>query len=189
MFAPGVHTETETYAGYVTSVVDGLVAAAHGLTDEQARQTPCASALSVGGVLKHCAYGLRQYTTRLTNPPVPTPDEMAAHVAEWEASFSLADGETLAGTVAALEQARDAFLARLEQTGPDAPALAPPAPWFGQGEPVEIRTRHLLGHVIEELNRHAGHADIIREQIDGAESGGLYFASKGITPPAWSRDD
>lgn len=185
MFAPGVHTETETYAGYVTDVVDGLIASAHGLTDDQARQTPCASALSVAGIIKHCAYGLRQYDARLTNPPVPTPEEMRGHVAEWEASFALTADETLAGALADLEQARERFLARLAEVGPDAAALAPPAPWFGVHEPTEIRTRHLAGHVLAELCRHAGHADIIREQIDGADSGSLAFAAKGLTPPEW----
>ncbi len=188
MFAPGIHTETETYAGYVADIVDGLIAAAFELTEEQARSRPCASALSVGGIVKHCTYGLNQYATRLTNPPMPTPEEMVGHVAQWEASFALTDEETLADAVAALTAARDAFLEQLAAVGADGPSLAPPAPWFGIHEPVEIRNRHLLGHVLLELGRHAGHADIIREQIDGRESGGLYLASKGITPPAWSTE-
>lgn len=188
MFAPGIHTETETYAGYVADIVDGLLAAAHGLTEEQGRSTPCASALSVGGIVKHCTYGLRQYAVRLTNPPMPTPEEMAGHVAEWEASFALTDDETLAGALEALRAAREDFLAELGRTGADGPGVAPPAPWFGLTEPTAIRNRHLLGHVLLELGRHAGHADIIREQIDGQDSGSLYFAARGITPPAWRTD-
>lgn len=185
MFAPGIHTEDETYAGYVTDIVDHLVAAAFELTEEQARMTPCASALSVGGILKHCAYGLDQYATRLTNPPMPTPEEMRGFVAQWQASFALTPEETLAGVVASLLAARDRFLAELAHTGADGPSLAPPAPWFGLQDPVEIRNRHLLGHTLHELARHAGHADIIREQLDGRDSDGLYLASKGLTPPAW----
>lgn len=188
MFAPGIHTEDQTYAGYVVDIVDGLIAAAHDLTDEQARMSPCASALSVGGIVKHCAYGLNQYAVRMTNPPVPTPEEMKQHVDLWAASFALTDTETLAGALDSLRAARDRFLAELERVGADGPALAPPAPWFGIHEPVEIRNRHLLGTVLLELGRHAGHADIIREQIDGREAGGLYFASKGLTPPSWSME-
>lgn len=186
MFAPGIHTEDQTYAGYVTDLVDHLVAAAYELTEEQARMTPCASALSVGGIVKHCAYGLNQYAVCMTNPPMPTPEQMAGFVAEWQASFALASEETLAGTIETLLAARDRFLAELARVGADGPSLAPPAPWFGSNEPVEIRNRHLLGHTLHELARHAGHADIIREQLDGKDSGSLYSASKGITPPAWS---
>ena len=50
--------------------------------------------------------------------------------------------------------------------------------------------RYSLGHFIEELARHAGHADIIREQIDGATSLELVLADTGrpATPFAqpWS---
>lgn len=188
MFMPGVHTESETYAGYTTDLVDALLAAAHGLDEQQARATPAASALSVGVIVKHCAYGLRQYASRLTNPPMPTPDEMAAHVAEWEASFALTDDETLDGAVRELTEARDAFLAALAERGADGPGVAPPAPWSGLHEPIEIRNRHLLGHVLLELARHAGHADIIREQLDGQVAGTLMFAAKGMEPPTWSAD-
>lgn len=185
MFAPGIHTEEETFAGYVVDIVDSLIAAAHGLSEEQARATPCASALSVGGIIKHCAYGLNQYAVRMTNPPMPTQDEMAGHIAEWEASFALTEDETLAGTIDVIRRERDRFLNELRTIGPDGPSLAPPAPWFGLNEPTEIRNRHLLGHTLLELGRHAGHADIIREQLDGRDSASLYFESKGIEPPAW----
>lgn len=117
---------------------------------------------------------------------MPTPQEMQGHVAQWQASFALTPEETLEGVVASLLATRDRFLAELARAGADGTSLAQPAPWSGSRDPVEIRNRHLLGHTLHELARHAGHADIIREQLDGRESGDLYFASKGITPPAWS---
>jgi hypothetical protein len=39
--------------------------------------------------------------------------------------------------------------------------------------------RFALLHHVEELARHAGHADIIREQIDGADAGSLLMAAEG----------
>lgn len=182
MFAPGIHTEDQTYAGYVTDIVDGLIAAAHALSEEQARARPCASALSIGGILKHCSYGLDQYAVRMTNPPMPTEQQMAEYLAQWRASFALTDEETLAGTIAELRAARDRFLEVLARIGADGPTLMPPAPQLGRPDPVEVRNRHLLGFALLELGRHAGHADIIREQIDGWLAADLYLASQAVTP-------
>lgn len=54
----------------------------------------------------------------------------------------------------------------LEAADPGAEVLAPPAPWAGLEEPTPTSLRYALLHQVEELARHAGHADIIREQID-----------------------
>jgi hypothetical protein len=47
--------------------------------------------------------------------------------------------------------------------------VAPPAPWHGIFDARPIHARYYLLHLVEEFARHAGHADIIREQLDGAE--------------------
>ncbi|HEU5007290.1 MAG TPA: DUF664 domain-containing protein [Jatrophihabitantaceae bacterium] len=54
--------------------------------------------------------------------------------------------------------------------------LAPPAPWDGLYTPTDSVQRHALMHHVEELARHAGHADIIREQLDGATAAPLLMA-------------
>jgi hypothetical protein len=56
---------------------------------------------------------------------------------------------------------------------------APPAPWDGIYAPTDSMQRFELVHHVEELARHAGHADIIREQIDGANAGSLLMAVEG----------
>ncbi len=63
---------------------------------------------------------------------------------------------------------------------PGATYLAPPAPWYGIKDSAEASERYFLTHHVEELARHAGHADIIREQLDGATAGGLYLAVHGL---------
>ena len=45
--------------------------------------------------------------------------------------------------------------------------------------------RFALVHHVEEFARHAGHADIIREQLDGAGAGPLLFASEGLSGNAF----
>ena len=58
MFQPGLHDEVETYVGYLQTQIDSLREAAYGLTEEEARLTPCRSALSIGGLLKHATFVL-----------------------------------------------------------------------------------------------------------------------------------
>lgn len=55
----------------------------------------------------------------------------------------------------------------------------PPAPWDGILTPVESVLRFSHTHHVEELARHAGHADILREQIDGATAAPLLKAVEG----------
>ena len=56
MFAPGMHTEIEEIAGYLELQFQALRNSAYGLSEDQARLTPCRSALSIGGLLKHATY-------------------------------------------------------------------------------------------------------------------------------------
>ncbi len=54
-----------------------------------------------------------------------------------------------------------------------------PMPWYGMDEVRSAKLRYLYVHYVEEFARHAGHADIIREQIDGTQTLELLFAAKG----------
>ena len=51
-----------------------------------------------------------------------------------------------------------------------------PMPWFGMDEARPAKLRYLYVHHVEEFARHAGHADIIREELDGATAGELLAA-------------
>ena len=93
--------------------------------------------------------------------------------------------ETLAQLLAALET-QNAESLRLVQTADLDAAVPVPrdAPWF----PAEVSAwsvRWVFGHLITELARHAGHADIIRESIDGATMYELVAAAEGMAPQPW----
>jgi uncharacterized protein DUF664 len=62
---------------------------------------------------------------------------------------------------------------RSPATDPAASTTAPPAPWHGIFDAPPIHARYYLVHLVEECARHAGHADTIREQIDGVAVPGL----------------
>ena len=54
--------------------------------------------------------------------------------------------------------------------GPLGEPELPPAPWFQPGE--RRSARRTFAHVLSELAHHTGHADILRETIDGQKSMG-----------------
>lgn len=54
----------------------------------------------------------------------------------------------------------------------------PEAPWFPKGE---VSMRWLMLHLVEEFARHAGHADIIRESLDGKTAFELVAQEQGTS--------
>lgn len=178
MYAPASHDEITGLVNYLDQQLSAIRASSLGLTDEQARATPCRSALSVGGIVKHVAYGLRGATTTITNEGRTqiTGDAFAAHAA----SFALTEVETMRGTLAEFDAAREACLAAIAAADPDAEFLAPPAPWHGIHDARPALLRYFLVHQIEETARHAGHADIIREQLDGVMVPMLQLTVEGM---------
>ena len=176
MFSPGKHTENAALVGYLEQQLIAVRAASYGLTEQQARETPCRSALSIGGLLKHVTYVMQGRERQRANPGA-MPDE--AGYALFMASFALGDGETLAGTLEAFDAARSAYLADVRAVDPGAAMTAPPAPWDGIDGPTDSVQRFELIHHVEEIARHAGHADIIREHLDGANAGSLLMAVEG----------
>jgi hypothetical protein len=144
------------------------------LTDEQAGQRTTASELTLGGLIKHVTLVERNWANFITTGPSVMTDFSAMteeDFAAWGEQFRLMPGETLDGVLAVYagvaERTDD-----LVRTLPDLNAAwpLPSAPWFPPGE--QWTARRVFMHVIAETAQHSGHADIIRESIDGAKSMG-----------------
>ena len=164
MYAPAEHDEITGLLRYLDQQLDALRASAFGLTETQSRATPCRSSLSIAGLIKHAAHGMRGATHRLQGSAATMdPDAMAAYTA----SFVPGPDETTTALIAEFDAARAQYLDAFAAADPEAPSLEPPAPWHGRFAEQPIRLRYYLTHQIEEMARHAGHADIIREQLDG----------------------
>jgi uncharacterized damage-inducible protein DinB len=144
------------------------------LTDEQARQRTTASELSLGGLIKHVAAVEQGWATFITEGPSALNDYSAmteADFARWGDQFRLLPGETLAGVLAGyadVASRTDELVASLPDLNAAHPL--PKAPWFPPGE--HRSARRVFLHIIAETAQHAGHADIIRESLDGAKSMG-----------------
>ena len=102
----------------------------------------------------------------------------------YEDSFRLREDETLAGALAFLDEVAAETGEIVAGLDLDHPVPVPPAPW--NPDDVEAWSlRWVLLHLIEETARHAGHADIVREAIDGATAFELLAAVEGWPATDW----
>lgn len=180
MYAPAQHDEVTGLVNYIDEQLTAIRAAAFGLTEEQARATPCRSALSVGGIIKHAVFVMRGALERLRTEVSEQPVDGAAY-AVFTDSFAVRDDETVAGTIEDFDRVRAQLLAAVAATDPAGGTTAPPAPWHGIFDARPIHARYHLVHLVEEFARHAGHADIIREQIDGVAVPALVLTLAGAS--------
>jgi uncharacterized damage-inducible protein DinB len=147
---------------------------AQGLTDEQAAASPTVSELCIGGLIKHVTSVERRWVRFIVEGPSAmgsTNWQDPAAMQAYADGFRMLPGETLAGLLDDYETAA-AETAELLAALPDLDAtqLLPEAPWFPPG--ARRSARRVLLHIIAETSQHAGHADIIRESIDGAKTMG-----------------
>jgi hypothetical protein len=143
---------------------------ARDLTDEQARQRTTVSELTLGGLIKHVALTERQWASFIVAGPSAMSGENT-DVETWSQGFRMLEDETLAGLLdgyALVAAQTDELVATLPDL--DAAQPLPEAPWFEPG--ARWSARRVLLHVIAETAQHAGHADIIRESLDGAKTMG-----------------
>ncbi|MEU4470555.1 DinB family protein [Micromonospora sp. NPDC023888] len=143
-----------------------LLRTVDGLTDEQAATRSTVSELSLGGLVKHVA-GVEH---RWMLFAVGGAEAMQREEIDWVGQFRMTPGETLAGLVERFQEVADRTDALIATLDLDSAHLLPKAPWFEPGASWTVR--RVLLHLIAETSQHAGHADILRESIDGAKTMG-----------------
>jgi uncharacterized damage-inducible protein DinB len=140
------------------------------LSDAQAAERSTVSGLCLGGVVKHVASVEQQWMRFIEiGPAAMSWDASSAH--DWTAGFRMEEGDTVASLLEHYDDvARDTDALVIALPDLDASHPLPDTPWFERG--ARWTARRVLLHVIAETAQHAGHADIIRESIDGARSMG-----------------
>lgn len=161
-----------------------LLQTAQGLSDEQARARTTVSELTIGGIIRHVSSTEKGWVQFIVhgkeamgdvdwssidweNLPDPMPDWLREHQEE----FILPERMTLSQAV----EEYQAVAAETERIVNGLQSLEvrhelPAAPWFEQGASHDARD--VLLQLIAETAQHSGHADIIRESIDGAKTMG-----------------
>jgi len=176
---PPVTDERDALLSYLAQQRTMLRLTAHGLTDVQARSAPSVSPLSVGGIIQHVALVERGWMAIVLGRGDGTDDE-------YESNFRLGPDDGLGDVLALYDQVAEetrAVVAAIADLGQPVP-VPRDAPWF----PADVEAwsvRWVLLHLIEETARHAGHADIVRESVDGATAFPLLAAAEGWPATAW----
>lgn len=181
---PPVANEREGLLAFLAEQRRVLRIAAHDLTDEQARLVPSASSLSIGGLIKHVAHTEQGWMdTVLARDKRGTEAERQA---AYLANFRLASDETLDDVLAFYGQVAHEtgeIVAGIADLGQPVP-VPRGVPWY----PPDLdawSVRWVLLHLIQETARHAGHADIVREHIDGATAFPLMAAAENWPETPW----
>jgi uncharacterized damage-inducible protein DinB len=186
--APPVADEHHALHDFLGYHQQAFLAVSFGLTDAAARAKPTVSALSIGGLIKHVTAVQRAWIERVkAAPDFPAQDPRPKQqvMAEYADQHVMRDDETLEGLLAALT-AQNAETLRVID-GADLDTFVPvprDVPWF----PTDVdhwSVRWVVHHLINELSRHAGHADIIRESIDGATMYELIAGLEGWSETDW----
>jgi hypothetical protein len=175
-----VADERDNLMAYLDQQRDGIRLTAYGLTEAQARATPTASALSVGGLIKHVTATERAWMNDVLQRP------STANPEAYLDTFQLGPDETLAEVLAdniRCGQETASIVAGIADLGQPVP-VPRDAPWF----PADVEAwsvRWVLLHLIEEIARHAGHADLVREHIDGGTMFPIMAAAEGWPASPW----
>jgi uncharacterized damage-inducible protein DinB len=158
---------------------DLFLVTVRGLTDDQARLTPTVSELSLGGLVKHVTATEAGWLDFIENGPTAHPavdwdaidwSDPPAFIQEFKNGFRLLEDETLEGAVAAYAEVNARTDALLASVDLDESHPLPEAPWNPPG--ATWTNRRVFVHIAVETTQHAGHADILRETIDGQKSMG-----------------
>ena len=141
------------------------------LTDEQAATRTTASELTLAGLIKHVADVEANWLRFVTEGPQAVAPPTDGDYSAYADGFRMLEGETLAGLLERYDDvARRTAELVVALPDLDADQALPEAPWFEPGARWSVR--RVLLHVVAETAQHAGHADIIRESLDGAKSMG-----------------
>lgn len=175
--APAVADERSALHGFLLQQQNAFRNAAFGLTDEQAGLRSTASELAVGTLIKHVTVGSRTWLLAAEAAP-GRPEATTDAMSMWARALRWDEEDTLTAALEAYDEVCAQVLDAVATLDLDAAVPVPEAPWF----PKDVEAwsvRWVWFHLLEELARHAGHADIIRESIDGATSIELLAGREG----------
>ncbi|MEJ5928527.1 DUF664 domain-containing protein [Corynebacterium sp. H128] len=165
---PNAAGEIAVHKTYIFQQLAQIRTTVHGLTDEQAHSTPSASSLNLTGLLLHAAEVALFWSASVIAAPNP-PSLPAGFEENHMLDQLIADERPLAQVLETFDHYVELARHNLEQLS-DLDTLVPVPESWSPWIPAELthwETRWCLHHITAEIARHAGHADIIRESIDG----------------------
>ena len=179
--------EAAVLRNFVTNQFAQVRSTAFGLTDQQLHARSTVSAFTLATLLDHVGAVAEQYGVGIEAAGAGTADYSSGLT---EGTADSVEGRTSDELLADFDRRTAAFTETLNRIvagdiALDAHVPVPSAPWF----PPDLaywEVRWVLNHVATETARHAGHADIIRESIDGKGSYELNALADGEDPTQWT---
>jgi uncharacterized damage-inducible protein DinB len=161
---PLAGTEAQTLTGFLDYQRATLAWKCRGLDDDQLRTTLHPTAITLAGLLKHLAR-VEDYWFGCVIAEQPRLEPWASMpwAAEWDNHVEHTGDELRALWSGRVEAAHQVVVTAMSAT--DDP-LGTTHPAWG-GDTAQVSLRWVLTHMIEEYARHNGHADLLREAIDG----------------------
>lgn len=136
-----------------------------GVDDEQARKRTTVSELTLGGLLHHLVSCERHWTSVI----VQRDENAELDLSKFGGEYVMAAEETVAGLLATWDEVAAATAELIRSVDSlDSSIPTPTAPWTP--ERIWQSVRYTVLHILREIAHHSGHADIIREALDGANS-------------------
>ncbi|MFE1170612.1 DinB family protein [Nocardiopsis sp. NPDC058789] len=166
-----VNAERESLLTFLAQQRAFLLTTLRGLDQEEATRRTTRSELCLAGIVKHVTQMEEGWVRFIEEGPQEVDYESQETLDHHENSFRLIGEETLEGTLAAYErqaEATDAYVRGLPDL--EVSQKLPAAPWFP--EDTSWTARDVVIHLIRETAQHCGHADIIRESLDGQKTMG-----------------
>jgi hypothetical protein len=152
---------------YLQTNREALLWKLDGLGERDLRLPRTPTGTNLIGIVKHMANVEIGYFGDTFARAWPTPEERVSEAefeADPQADWYATERESCAGIVDLYRRVWRFADATLEELPLDAPGRVP---WWGKGR-GEVTLGRILVHVLDDLARHVGHADILREQVDGA---------------------
>ena len=162
--------ECDTLIGYLEYQRATLEWKTRNLGEAQLAQTIASSTMTLAGLLKHMAF-VEDYwfTSWVHDLPRVSPwaevDWTATPDWEWESAICEPAEVVRAQWQTSVERSRGALAAALQAGSPAEPLGTLTKRAWPNGERPSLRW--VVVHMIEEYARHNGHADLLREAVDG----------------------
>jgi uncharacterized damage-inducible protein DinB len=160
----GVTTAKADLQRYLQVAREALVWKLDGLSEYDVRRPMVSTGTNLLGLVKHVASVEAGYLGQTFGRPFPEPTPWTEPDAEDNADMWATAGESREGLIAFYQRVWAHSDATVEALDLDAPGQVR---WW-PAERRDVTLHRILVHVIAETDRHAGHADIVRELIDGA---------------------
>ncbi|MBK7820788.1 MAG: DinB family protein [Tessaracoccus sp.] len=166
----------DSLVSYLASVRSALIGKVEGVSERDARSPRTVTGTNLAGLLKHCAMIEHGYLVECLGQPSPLELPKIDFDADPNGDLYLTADESLTEAVARYRAVADVVGATVARLPLDTPATVP---WWGERGATTLAV--LLPHVLAEVARHAGQADIVREGIDGVA--GMRAAGDNLWEP------